>query len=111
MTTTTNITADQAVELLVSEGYARADVLSTIDSLIEAGVEDDQNRLTDADVQVCRDQLDADDVRVREVERVADALGVSTAVLVHAAEESRAGRFTAPLDQATIDLIERGRSH
>ena len=52
-----------------------------------------------------------DDVRVRELERVADALGVSTAVLVHAAEEYRAGRFAVPLDQATIDMVERGRSH
>ena len=112
MTTTTTIPADAVVELLVSEGYATADVLATVDSLIEAGVESDDNSLTEADIQVCRDQLDADgkNLPLRYLYLVADALGVPAAVLYAAAGAWKAGMLPLPeLDQATIDAIEQGR--
>ena len=106
MTARTNyptLSADEAVEILTLEGYPRADVLATVDSVIAAGVESD-NRLTDADVQTCHDQLDdADDeahkgdMRFAEVERVAGALGVPVSVLLRLTEGYwRRGRVQLP---------------
>ena len=53
----TRISAEQVVDMLIAEGYARADVLTAYDSLIESGVEDEANALTAEEVQVLRDQL------------------------------------------------------
>lgn len=55
------ITATAAVETLVSEGYAQADVLAAYDSLIESGLkfDTDDNAITADELQVLRDQLDS----------------------------------------------------
>ncbi len=55
-------TAEQAADLLVSEGFQRAEVLAAIDSLIDAGLDlvdqpDYEWLLSDIDMSVLRAQL------------------------------------------------------
>ncbi|WP_190824721.1 hypothetical protein [Saccharopolyspora pogona] len=55
------VTAEQAVTTLTAEGHDRADVVAAIDSLIVAGLElpqpDEGTVISDAEMQVLRDQL------------------------------------------------------
>lgn len=57
----TELTTDQVVAILVSEGHEPADVVAAIDSLINAGLELDQpeegRAFTTGEVDVLRDQL------------------------------------------------------
>ena len=59
------LTADQAVAILIGEGYDRAVVLAAVDSLIVAGLDaeqpDDGTLLTAGELDVLREQLDAPD--------------------------------------------------
>ena len=54
-------TIDTAIQTLTTEGWAAADVITALDSLISAGVAredpDGQALLDDCDLQVVRDQL------------------------------------------------------
>ena len=54
-----NMDVEQVVDMLIAEGYARADVLTAYDSLIESGVEDEASALTAEEVQILRNQLDS----------------------------------------------------
>lgn len=78
------ITADQALSLLISEGYARNDVEATVDAAIAAGAEHDDNGdpvFLPEDVEVLREQLLLDRASVlasteapADLARLADAL-------------------------------------
>lgn len=50
-----------AVDTLVAEGYAEADILAAYGSLIDAGpeVNNDENAITPAELDVLRDQLNS----------------------------------------------------
>jgi len=61
---TNTVTAEAAYDILVAEGFAKADVTAAIDSLIDAGLETpDEQQLEDGyvlapgEVAVVRDQL------------------------------------------------------
>ena len=54
-------TAEQAVEILTAEGYAKDDVVAVIDSLIDAGLDlpqpDEGTVISNGEMQVLREQL------------------------------------------------------
>jgi hypothetical protein len=54
-------TVSQAIDRLITEGFERADINATLNSLIEAGLElpqpDDNYVLGESDMSVLRDQL------------------------------------------------------